>query len=125
MNEEIKRMWEWKNYKLVIPELYIFNLTSSQIGIELAIKAKEKDGLKEVYYTWSWKNWNKFFEELEKFNRGVIKIKDFKDKFALYNLGKKLTTSLYFTREQWGRLYEFVSLAHKAFEDQKKIYSGF
>lgn len=123
--EEQKRLFSWESYKLVIPELYIFNLTSSQNSIELSVKAKEKDGLKEVYYSWDWQNWDKFFKELEKFNRGVAKIKDFKDKRVLYNLGQKMQTNLYFTREQWSRFFKFVSGAHKNFEDQKKVYARF
>lgn len=125
MNEDLKRLFSWRNYKLVIPELYIFNLTSSQNSVELSLKAKEKDGLIEVYYSWDWQKWDKFFEELEKFNRGVIKIKNFKDKVVLYNLGEKLQTNLYFTREQWVRFYEFISETHKNFEDQIKIFAGF
>ena len=124
-NEEQKRLFSWGSSKLVIPELYIFNLTLSQNSVELNIKSKEKDGLKEVYYTWSWQNWDKFFEELEKFNRGVIKIKNFKDKVVLYNLGEKLQTNLYFTREQWIRLYKFISESYKSFGDQRKIFNEF
>jgi len=84
--EEQKRLFSWKSFKLVIPELYIFNLTSSQNSVELSIKSKEPDGLKEIYYTWSWPEWNKFFEELEKFDQGIARIRDFKDKVAVYNL---------------------------------------
>jgi len=89
------------------------------------MKTREPDGLKEIYYTWNYENWDKFFRELEKFNREVIRIKDFKDKFAIYNLGEKLQTNLFFTREQWIRFFGFVSSAFKAFEDQRKIFAGF
>ena len=125
MSEDLKRLFSWGSFKLVIPELYIFNLTLSQNSVELSVKAKEKDGLIEVYYSWDWQNWDKFFEELEKFNRGVIKIKNFKDKVAVYKLGEKLQTSLYFTRAQWVRFYEFILETYKNFEDQRKIFAGF
>jgi len=81
--------------------------------------------LKDIYYTWTYENWDKFFKELEKFNRGVIKIKNFKDKFAIYNLGEKLQTNLFFTREQWTRLFGFISSASKSFEEQRKIFAKF
>lgn len=123
--EEQKRLFSWKSFKLVIPELYIFNLTSSQNSIELNIKSQEPDGLKEIYYTWTYEKWNKFFEELKGFNEKVNKTRDFKNKVALYNLGVKLQTNLFFTRAQWGRWFEFVSTVHKKFEEQKKIYAGF
>jgi len=122
--EEQKRLFIWKSFKLVIPGLYISNLTSSQNSVELNIKSQEKDGLKEIYYTWTYENWDKFFKEVEKFNQGVIKIKDFKDKVAVYNLGEKLQTNLYFTREQWIRFFEFVSSAFKAFKDQREKIKG-
>ena len=123
--EEEKRLFSWKSFKMVIPELCIFNLISSQNSIEFNIKSQEKDGLKEIYYTWNYESWDKFFRELEKFNQGVIKIKDFKDKVAVYNLGEKLQTNLYFTRGQWTRFFEFASKAYKSFEDQRKIFAGF
>ncbi|MBA7489797.1 hypothetical protein ES702_00331 [subsurface metagenome] len=123
--DEQKRLFSWRSFKLVMPGLYIFNLISSQNSIELNTKSQEPDGLKEIHYTWDYENWDKFFRELEKFNRGVIRIKDFKDKFAIYNLGEKLQTNLFFTREQWVRFFEFVSSAFKAFEDQRKIFAGF
>ena len=123
--EEQKRLFSWKSFKMVMPGSYIFNLTASQKAIELNMKSQEPDGLKEIYYTWNHENWDKFFRELEKFNRGVIRIKDFKGKFAIYNLGEKLQTNLFFTREQWARFFEFVSKAHKAFEDQRKTFAKF
>ena len=123
--EEEKRLFSWKFFKMVMPGLYIFNLTSSQNSVELSIKSQEPDGLKEIYYTWSWPEWDKFFEELEKFDQGVARIKDFKDKVAVYNLGKKLQTNIFFTRGQWTRFFKFISSAFKAFEDQKKIFVGF
>lgn len=124
-SEEQKRLFSWKSFKLVMPELYIFNLISSRDSIELSVKTKEKDGLVEVCYTWTYKKWDSFFKELEKFNQGVMRIKDFKNKVAVYNLGEKLTTNLFFTKEQWGRWFEFVSSAFKVFKDQKKVYAGF
>ena len=122
--EEQKRLFIWKFFKLVIPGLYIFNLTLSQNSVELNIKSQEKDGLKEIYYTWTYENWDKFFKELEKFSQDVIKIKDFKDKVVVYNLGEKLQTNLYFTREQGIRFFEFVSSAFKAFKDQREKFKG-
>ena len=122
--EEQKRLFIWKFFKLVIPGLYIFNLTSSQNSVKLNIKSQEKDGLKEIYYTWTYENWDKFFKELEKFNQDVIKIKDFKDKVVVYNLGEKLQTNLYFTREQWIWFFKFVSSAFKAFKDQREKFKG-
>lgn len=123
--EEQKRLFSWRSFKLVIPGQYIFNLTSSQNSVELNMKSQEPDGLKEIYYTWTHEKWDKFFRELEKFNQGVIRIKNFKNKFAIYNLGEKLQTNLYFTREQWTRFFGFVSSAFKGFEEQRKIFAGF
>jgi len=123
--EEQKRLFNWESFKMVIPGLYLFNLTLSQNSVELSTKSQEPDGLKEIYYTWTYEKWDKFFKELEKFNQGVIRIKNFKDKVAVYNLGEKLQTNLYFTREQWTRFFEFVSSAFKSFEDQRKVFAGF
>ena len=123
--EEQKRLFSWKSFKLVIPGLYIFNLISSQNLVELNIKSQEKDGLKEIYFTWTYENWDKFFRELEKFNQGVIRIKDFKGKAVLYNIGEKMQTNLYFTREQWIRFFEFVSSAFKDFKEQREVFAGF
>lgn len=123
--EEQKRLFSWESFKLVMPGLYIINLVSSQNSIELNIKSQESDGLKEIYYTWTYEKWDKFFEELKGFNKKVNRTRDFKDKVAVYNLGEKLQTNLYFTREQWIRFFEFVSSAFKSFGEQRKIFAGF
>jgi len=113
--EELRRLFSWKSFKLVIPGLYIINLTPSQNSVELSLKSQEPDGLKEIYYTWTYEKWDKFFEELRGFNEMVNRTRDFKDKVAIYFLGEKLQTDMFFTREQWIRFFEFVSSAFKAF----------
>ena len=122
--EELRRLFSWKSFKLVIPGLYIINLTPSQNSVELSLKSQEPDGLKEIYYTWIYEKWDKFFEELRGFNEMVNRTRDFKDKVAIYFLGEKLQTDMFFTREQWIRIFEFVSSAFKAFQDQREKFKG-
>ncbi|MBA7513354.1 hypothetical protein ES705_05369 [subsurface metagenome] len=126
MNEELKRMWSWKSYKLVLLDFGILNIRTGANSFELEIRTKEPGGEKIVSYIWNPKELEKFYQELEEFNNKVAKVKDLKNKMIVFNCGeKKMQTSLYFKKDQWQKFYNTIEEAYKNYLDQKKMYAGF
>lgn len=126
MKEELKRLWTWKSYKLMILDFGIFNIRTSRDSFELAITIKESAGEKTVSYAWNLKELEKFYQEIKGFNSHVAKTKDFKDKMIVYNCGeRKMQTSLYFKVSQWQKFFNLAEEAYKNYLDQRKIFGGF
>lgn len=124
--EEQKRLWAWKNYKLVVLDFGIFNIRTSRDSFELFITTKEPSGEKTVSYIWNPEELEKFYQEIKKFNNQVAKTRDFKDKMIVFNCGeKKMQTSLYFKRDQWQKFFNLVGEAYKNYADQRKIFAKF
>ncbi len=126
MNEEIKRMWSWKSYKLVLLDFGILNIRTGANSFELEITTKEPSGEKTVSYVWDSKELEKFYQEIKKFDSQVTKVKNLKDKMIVYNCGEqKMQTSLYFKKDQWQKFFGLVEEAYKNYLDQRKIFAGF
>jgi len=118
MSEDLKRLWEWKSYKLVLLNFGIFNIRTSLDSFELSITTKEPNGEKNLSYAWNLKELEKFYQEIRRFNSQVAKVKDLKDKMIVFNCGEqKMQTSLYFKRDQWQKFFNLVEESYKNYVD--------
>lgn len=126
MDEELKRLWAWKSYKLVLLDFGIFNVRTSRDSFELSITVKEPVGEKTVSYIWNPEDLEKFYQEIRGFNGQVGEVKDIKDKMIVFNCGEqKMQTSLYFKRDQWQKFFNLVDESYKNYKGQRKTFAKF